>query len=200
MTITKVTPNETTETLRDLIDGPVVDGQVPVLSDGNFVGIDLPQGGGSSEFKGFRALGSLQTVVVNQAPAIINYSSVPDLYDTTGGYNRSTQIFTAPQPGFWKFRAQVTDEGFRQKAITMDLILAVNGSFRSIASESNALATTTTRSIVTISLEETLPLETGDEVTIRGFCRGDSFVLAGSNSNIRNSFSGVFLGPPVSSN
>lgn len=48
MTITKVTQNETSLTLRDLIDGPVADGQVPVLSDGNFVGVDLPSASNGS--------------------------------------------------------------------------------------------------------------------------------------------------------
>ena len=152
---------------------------------------------GGSTFRGFRVLAGPQTVVVNQPPEPINYSSVTDHYDTTGGYDRSTQIFTVTEPGFWKFRAQATDNSFRQKAITMDLSLSVNGIFKSIASESNASATVTTRSIVTVSLEETILLEVGDQVTITGFCRGDSFVLDTSNSNIRNSFSGSFQGPPV---
>jgi len=145
-------------------------------------------------FEGFRALAGVQTVIVNQAPEPINYSSASDHYDTTGGYDRTTQTFTAPKAGFWKLKAQATDEEFREKAITMDLIIAVNDVFKAIASESNAEAVTTTRAITTITVEETLLLEVGDKVTILGFCRGGSFVLAGSNSGVRNSFSGSFQG------
>ena len=82
----------------------------------------------------------------------------------------------------------------------MDLTLSVNGAFKSIACESNPEAVTTTRAIVTISVDETLLLETGDEVQVLGFCRGDNFVLATSNSGVRNSFSGSFQGPPPTSN